>query len=435
MAFAHALPLRSSPSPRRVAALSRQRGVGGAPAAPAPTPPGAAPGVTPHGGGGGGRGGGGGVTAAGPGRRRLPPPRMAAPRFDGADFGDAALTGGSLPAARRGVAGDADGAGHAQRVQLVRILLRLINLPRQNLKVRALIEALEAAPAVPLPAVAAATVAAAGTAAPPPPPPQSSTLPPLSPPPGHTEATASRRGGIPTGGPLRSPPPAITPPSTPPLSPAEAALHAALDGGRPWRLLFSSTTLGTPSSVVRLRRVGTRFYVQPRLAVNFAEWSILAAGGVEYTGLFLILSRYAVVSTASASGRPAVLRLTFLEHQLRPIGGRPSSPGRPASRVPPRPDRLVAALTRMLPAEFFAPPERVDISHLAAGGKTPLLVTRSKGRRFAGVANVWARDAATAAAEGGVIDKTTALMDRAVARVTGWLPPAGPAGGTVTSGR
>ncbi|KAK1858523.1 hypothetical protein I4F81_001124 [Pyropia yezoensis] len=152
-------------------------------------------------------------------------------------------------------------------------------------------------------------------------------------------------------------------------------------------------------------------------------------GDAALTGGSLPAARRGVAGDADGAGHAQRVQL------LRPIGGRPSSPGRPASRVPPRPDRLVAALTRMLPAEFFAPPERVDISHLAAGGKTPLLVTRSKGRRFAGVANVWARDAATAAAEGGVIDKTTALMDRAVARVTGWLPPAGPAGGTGTSGR
>ncbi|GAB0492748.1 hypothetical protein MMPV_004017 [Pyropia vietnamensis] len=408
MAFAPVLPLSPCPPSQRVAALSHRQG-GGVPAA---FPfPGAIPTAAPHSG----------ITTASRGGRHRCAVHMAAPRFDGADFGDAAFTGGAAPeAARRGAADTMD----AQRVQLVRILLRLINLPRQGEKVRALIEALEAAPAAPLPAVAVAGATASPVS---PVPPQRSLPSPL----GHPEADATHASGAPGGGgPFQSSPPARLASIARPLSAAEAALHAALDGGRPWRLLFSSTTLGTPSSAVRLRRLGTRFYAPPRLAVNFAEWSVVAPGGVEYTGLFLIISRYTVVSPASSSRRAAVLRLTFLEHQLRPTGG-----PRSGSRVPPRPDRLVAALTRMLPAEFFTPSERVDISHLAVGEETPLMVTRSKGRRFAGVANVWARDAATAAAGGDAADEATKLIDQAIARVTGWLPPPGPANGPGQSSR
>jgi len=175
---------------------------------------------------------------------------------------------------------------------------------------------------------------------------------------------------------------------------------------------------------VRLRGVGTRFYAPERLAVNYAEWSAVQ-GGVEYAGVFLILSRYTVVH---AAGRAPILRLHFLEHQLRPQRDR--SPSR-SSKVPPAVGRLVYALSRALPAEFMTPPTRLDVSHLTANAaETPLLVTRAKGRDYAGVANVWARDAS--APDPG--SSTAGVMDRAVAQLTGQLPPP-TAGGRLRLGR
>lgn len=341
---------------------------------------------------------------------------MAARVFDASDFG------GDGPLASPATALCVADAAAATRARLVCILLRLINLPRQVQKVRALIEALEAVPPPPLPpAEAAAALAAVAT-------PRRPLAPSFAPRRPSVAAAPARRGAP---RPLSAPP---LPPTAagaaaaaapPPLCVAEAALHDALDGGTTWRLLFSSTTLGTPSSSVRVRRVGTRFYAPERLAVNFAEWSAFE-GGVEYAGVLLILSRYTVVSAASAAGRPAVLRLSFLEHQLRPQRDR--SPSR-SSRLPPASGRLVGALSRMLPVEFFAPATRLDISHLAstATTQTPLLVTRHKGRRYAGVANVWAREPAAAAGEDGAPPRsrssTAAVMDRAVAQLTGRLPP------------
>lgn len=332
---------------------------------------------------------------------------MAARIFDASDFGDRPLVS---PAAALGVAD----AAAATRARLVSILLRLINLPRQLQKVCALIEALEAVPPPPVPSADAALAAVAAPLRP--------LAPSFTPQRLAGGATAAPAAAAPSFPPLAAPHPASAVAAAPPLSAAEAALHDALDGGTTWRLLFSSTTLGTPTSSVRIRRVGTRFYAPERLAVNFAEWSAFE-GGVEYTGVLLILSHYSVVTPALEAGRPAVLRLTFLEHQLRPQRDR--SPSK-SSKIPPASGRLVGALSRMLPVEFFAPDTRLDISHLAstATTETPLLVTRHKGRRFHGVANVWARDPAAAAADGTPSrSSTAAVMDRAVAQLTGRLPP------------
>lgn len=406
MAFVPSLPLRFPP-PRQ---LLTARGLRGSPLLPHPTP---APVTLPLDGG------------LQRGRRACPtgcpnlpplspaaavggraPTTMAARVFDASDFGDRPL---ASPAAALGVAD----AAAATRARLVCILLRLINLPRQVQKVCALIEALEAVPPPPVPSADAALAAVAAPLRP-----LAPSFVPRRPAAG---AAASTPAAAPVPPPLSAPPPPTAIAAAPPLSAAEAALHEALDGGTTWRLLFSSTTLGTPSSSVRIRRVGTRFYAPERLAVNFAEWSAFE-NGVEYTGVLLILSRYTVVTPALAAGRPAVLRLTFLEHQLRPQRDR--SPSK-SSKIPPASGRLVGALSRMLPVEFFAPDTRLDISHLAstATTETPLLVTRHKGRRFHGVANVWARDPAAAA--GGVPSRssTAAVMDRAVAQLTGRLPP------------
>lgn len=331
---------------------------------------------------------------------------MAARVFDVSDFGDRPIPS---PAAALGVVD----AAAATRARLVCILLRLINLPAQLQKVRALIEVLEATPPMPL---VPADVTLAAVAAP--------TRRPLAPSfasrkPTAGVATATAAGVAPGSRPMMTPPSRT---ASSPQSVAEAALHDALDGGTTWRLLFSSTTLGTPSSSVRIRRVGTRFYAPEGLAVNFAEWSAFQ-NGVEYAGVLLILSHYTVVTPSLAAGRPAVLQLKFLEHQLRPQRDR--SPSK-SSRIPPSSGRLVGALSRMLPVEFFAPDTRLDISHLASTTttETPLLVTRHMGRRFHGVANVWVRDPRPSAADSVTSrSSTAAVMDRAVAQRTGRLPP------------
>eukprot|EP00189_Rhodosorus_marinus_P004568 CAMPEP_0113968012 /NCGR_PEP_ID=MMETSP0011_2-20120614/9265_1 /TAXON_ID=101924 /ORGANISM="Rhodosorus marinus" /LENGTH=295 /DNA_ID=CAMNT_0000980991 /DNA_START=155 /DNA_END=1043 /DNA_ORIENTATION=- /assembly_acc=CAM_ASM_000156 len=131
-----------------------------------------------------------------------------------------------------------------------------------------------------------------------------------------------------------------------------------------WNLLYTTTTLGTPSTGLRLRKVEQEFDIEAKKIRNHVLWSFLDE---DCHGQFTIIINYQMVG----SGR---LHLKVEDYILKP-----------QNKIPKDPVLLSENLQRALPREFFDPDNSwLDVTYIDPNFR----IARYMGKRYAGVRNI-----------------------------------------------
>mmetsp|Transcript_12601 Transcript_12601/g.18246 ORF Transcript_12601/g.18246 Transcript_12601/m.18246 type:complete len:319 (-) Transcript_12601:325-1281(-) len=131
-----------------------------------------------------------------------------------------------------------------------------------------------------------------------------------------------------------------------------------------WNLLYTTTTLGTPSTGLRLRKVEQEFDIEAKKIRNHVLWSFLDE---DCHGQFTIVINYQMVG----SGR---LYLKVEDYILKP-----------KNKIPEDPVLLSENLQRALPREFFDPDNSwLDVTYIDPNFR----IARYMGKRYAGVRNI-----------------------------------------------